>query len=453
LLNGKHDLQETKVAFMVDPGFDYVKVQWGIWRAGGVAVPLCLSHPLPALKYTLLDTGAKIIIASKIYQEKLESLVKELVIQLIVLGEEKPANVTLPDINPTRAAMILYTSGTTSLPKGVVITHANIEAQVRTLINAWQWAASDHILCVLPLHHVHGIINVVTCALWSGACCEFLPEFSAQKVFETFLQGKVNVFMAVPTIYFKLIAYWESLPVIEQQTLSDCMKKFRLMVSGSAALPVTVMQTWEVISGHRLLERYGMTEIGMALSNPYRGERKAGYVGLPLPGVRIRLVNEQYQDVVNEPGEILVKGDTVFKEYWNKPEATREAFIDGWFKTGDIAVIEDSYYRIMGRNSVDIIKSGGYKISALEIEEVLRTHPNIKDCAVVGLEDEEWGEVVAVALLVKQDISIETLKAWLREKLPAYKVPRKYMILSQLPCNAMGKVVKSEVRQVFTYGT
>ena len=145
--------------------------------------------------------------------------------------------------------MILYTSGTTSLPKGVVITHANIEAQVSTLVKAWEWCETDHILCVLPLHHVHGIINVVTCALWSGACCEF-ADFSAEQVFDIFLQGQVNVFMAVPTIYFKLIAYYETLSIDKQKQLTECMKKFRLMVSGSAALPVTVMQKWEEISGH-----------------------------------------------------------------------------------------------------------------------------------------------------------------------------------------------------------
>jgi malonyl-CoA/methylmalonyl-CoA synthetase len=446
LLAGSNDLHQARVAFMVEPGFDYVKVQWGIWRAGGVAVPLALSHPLPALTYTLMDAQANTIVVSETFRVLLEPLAKELNIKLIVLGDERTNAVKLPEVDRSRAAMIIYTSGTTSLPKGVLITHANIEAQVATLVKAWQWQESDHILCVLPLHHVHGIINVVTCALWSGACCEFLPEFSAEKLFDIFLQGRVNVFMAVPTIYFKLIACYETLPKDKQKLLTAGMKTFRLMVSGSAALPVSIMQKWEKISGHRLLERYGMTEIGMALSNPYAGQRRAGYVGLPLPGVEVRLVNEHCQDVVSEAGEILVKGENVFKEYWNKPQETREAFVDGWFRTGDLAVVEDGYYRILGRNSTDIIKSGGYKISALEIEEVLRSHSDVSDCAAVGLEDDEWGEVVAVALTIKQNIDIETLKQWLKEKLPAYKVPRKYKVLSELPRNTMGKVIKSEVK-------
>lgn len=170
-------------------------------------------------------------------------------------------------------------------------------------------------------------------------------------------------------------------------------EKFRLMVCGSAALPVTVMDKWAHISGHLLLERYGMTELGMAISNPYHGDRKAGYVGIPLPGVQIMLADENYVQVVDQiPGEILVKGDNVFKEYWQRPEVTQATFTkDGWFKTGDIAVIENGYYRIIGRQSVDIIKSGGYKISALEIEEVLRTNEMVLDCAVVGIDDDEWG--------------------------------------------------------------
>jgi malonyl-CoA/methylmalonyl-CoA synthetase len=454
LLNGEKDLKEQRVAFMVAPGFDYVKVQWAIWRAGGIAVPLCLSHPLPSLQYVLEDTGTAVIIVSAQYEMLLKNLADEKNIRFIVLDTGITILETeLPTITPERKAMILYTSGTTNLPKGVVTTHANLQAQITALVTAWKWSSIDKIVCILPLHHVHGIINVVSCALWSGANCKFLPEFDAAAIFNIFKNAELNLFMAVPTIYFKLITYYESLPVQEQTELKTTMQKFRLMVSGSAALPVTVMEKWEKISGHKLLERYGMTEMGMAISNPYDGERKAGYVGLPLPGVQIRLVDENNNDVAaNEPGEIVVKGKNVFHEYWNKPEATKKEFTtDGWFKTGDVAIIEDGYYRIMGRNSVDIIKSGGYKISALEIEEVLRTHSAIKDCAVVGLENEEWGELVAAALVIKENETIDTtaLNEWIRERMPAYRVPRKYIVITELPRNAMGKVTKKDVKKLF----
>ena len=453
LLQDTNDLSEARIAFMVNPGFNYVKVQWGIWLAGGVVVPLCLTHPLPSLQYVIEDTEAKVIVISPEYQSILQDYCTANQIRLIVLGDEQHhKTIALPEIPLDRRGMILYTSGTTNKPKGVVITHANLEAQISTLVDSWKWSADDHILCVLPLHHVHGIVNVVSCSLWSGATCEFLPSFSAEAIFNIFLQGKLNVFMAVPTIYFKLIAHWESLSAEKQVKLTNCMQQFRLMVCGSAALPVSVMEKWKHISGQVLLERYGMTEIGMAISNPYNGERKAGYVGLPLPGVTIKLVDENYHEVAaNEPGEIIVKGANVFNEYWHKPEATAETFTsDGWFKTGDIAIVEDGYYRIMGRNSVDIIKSGGYKISALEIEEVLRTHASIDDCAVVGIVDDEWGELIVAALVIKDaNINLEELNKWLREKMASYKTPRKYLLVNELPRNAMGKVTKNDVKKLF----
>lgn len=453
LLQNENDLQESRVCFMVTPGFDYVKVQWAIWQAGGIAVPLCLSHPLPSLQYVMEDTEATVLVVSPQYEELLKGLTTEKNIRLVVLGKEKEIHVSaLPEIDSRRRAMILYTSGTTNKPKGVVSTHANLEAQISTLVAAWEWSNKDHVLCVLPLHHVHGIVNVISCAMWSGATCEFIPEFSADEIFRLFQKGDINVFMAVPTIYFKLIAYWESLPKQDQDLLTVAMSKFRLMVCGSAALPVSVMEKWKIISGHNLLERYGMTEIGMAISNPYHGERRAGYVGLPLPGVEVKLVNEQMLAVnVGEPGEILVRGKNVFSEYWNKPEATAKEFTtDGWFKTGDVAIIENGYIRIMGRNSVDIIKSGGYKISALEIEEVLRTHSLITDCAVVGIDDEEWGELIVAVLVVNDKaINLEDLNKWLRANMAAYKTPRKYLLVDELPRNAMGKVTKNDVKKLF----
>lgn len=443
LLEEQADLAEGRVAFMVQPGFDYVRVQWGIWQAGGIVVPLCLSYPLPSLRYTIENSGASVIVVSPEFEVTLKDLADELGCRFIVLGKNDQAKApkALPDIADSRGAMILYTSGTTNLPKGVVSTHGNLNAQISSLIEAWKWTSEDSTVCVLPLHHVHGVVNVVSCSLWARASCEFMPNFSEKAIFDLIEQAKINVFMAVPTIYFKLIAYWESLEDHSQKQVSEALQKLRFMISGSAALPVSVMERWQAISGHLLLERYGMTEIGMALSNPYDGPRVAGHVGYPLPGVSVRL---------SEEGEIQVKGPTVFKEYWNKPESTAESFTeDGWFKTGDIAAIDElGGYRILGRNSVDIIKSGGYKISALEIEEVLRQYPGIADCSVVGLPNDEWGELVAAAIVTKADIDEKALSTWMREQMPAYKTPRKYVEVQDLPRNAMGKVTKKDVVQL-----
>ena len=463
LLAGRPDLAEDRIAFLVPPGFQYVALQWGIWRAGGIAVPLCTKHPTPSLEYVIQDTGARKVLYTSKFAERLAPLfgMDSDFVSAEAYGQ---AGGGLPEVTTDRRAMILYTSGTTGRPKGVVSTHANLEAQITTLVDAWGWSAGDHILNVLPLHHVHGIVNVLSCALWSGACCEFLPRFSEAAVFAAFLRGQINVFMAVPTIYYKLIAHYREQSDKRQGEISTALRNFRLMVSGSAALPVSVLEQWRDISGHTLLERYGMTEMGMAISNPYVGERRPGHIGQPLPGVSVRLgdgagpsttdsglANASQVGTTQEGEEIQVRGDNVFKEYWGRPEATTEAFTaDGWFRTGDIAVYHAGSYRILGRNSVDIIKSGGYKISALEIEEVLRTHPHINECGVVGLPDPEWGEVIAASLITDgTSIDLAALDSWLRERLPGYKLPRRYIFQDDLPRNVMGKVTKKELQRAF----
>lgn len=454
LLGGRSDLEQERIAFMVSPGLDYVATLWGIWKAGGIAVPLCLSYPLPSLAYVIEDTQAAALVLEPTYLELLQDYAQEKGIPIHLVNDLQAGPVTAPlsEIDLNRGALILYTSGTTSLPKGVLTTHANLEAQISTLMEAWHWTSSDHTLCLLPLHHVHGLVNVVSCALSAGATLQFLHPFQADQVYSIFLEGKVNVFMAVPTIYFKLITEFDSYSESKKAALSACMKAFRLMVSGSAALPVSVMEKWKQVSGHTLLERYGMTEIGMAISNPYQGERRAGYIGTPLPGVQVRLVDEQDQEVApGLPGEIQIQGPGVFARYWGKAEATAKAFTpEGWFKTGDIAMVEAGYYRILGRDSIDIIKSGGYKISALEIEEVLRSHELVKDCAVVGIPNEEWGELVAAVLVAETELDLIALKNWLKERLPTYKSPKVYQLVTDLPRNAMGKVVKNELKSIFS---
>jgi malonyl-CoA/methylmalonyl-CoA synthetase len=241
---------------------------------------------------------------------------------------------------------------------------------------------------------------------------------------------ELTVFMAVPTIYARLAA----------QPRPGDYRHIRLMVCGSAALPVSVLEQWRALTGHTLLERYGMTETGMILSNPLHGERRAGFVGVPLPGVEVKLVGD--------PGEIWVRGPGVFREYWNRPDATAAAFADGWFKTGDIAVFENGMYRMLGRSSVDIIKTGGYKVSALEIEETLREHPAIQECAVVGAPDPEWGERVCAAVVARRPLTLDELRAWAKQRLATYKVPSRLALVEALPRNAMGKVVKPELAKL-----
>ncbi len=454
LLGELPDLAEQRVAFLVPSGFDYVTTQWGIWRAGGVAVPLCVVHPRPELAYVIAHAAATIVVVHPDFAAIVQPIAEEQGLRLILTTDPLPLSANpLPAISITRRALILYTSGTTGKPKGVVTTHQNIQAQIMSLVSAWGWTADDRVLHVLPLHHIHGIINVLACALWVGATCHMPAKFVALEVWEAIAAGDLTLFMAVPTIYVKLMAAWSALDRAHQLRLSAACAKLRLMVSGSAALPVQVLEQWQEISGHFLLERYGMTEIGMALSNPLQGERKAGSVGVPLPQVAVRLVDEHGTIVApGLPGEIQVKGPGVFLEYWQNPPATAQAFCDGWFRTGDFAVVEADRYRILGRISVDIIKTGGYKVSALEIEEVLRTHPNIQDCAVVGVADVEWGERVCAALVMQpgQELSLAQLRSWAKTQLAVYKVPVAAIGVPELPRNAMGKVTKPKVAELFT---
>jgi malonyl-CoA/methylmalonyl-CoA synthetase len=431
LLGDNEDLNQTRVAFLVTPGFAYAAVQRGIWRAGGVAVPLAVSHPPAELDYFIRDSGASVVVADASFRDVAAPLARAA--RARFLGAEQALQAEphdgLPHLGSNRRALIIYTSGTTGKPKGAVSTHETIGAQVASLVSAWGWSPADRLLLVLPMHHVHGIINGLASALAVRATCEMLPRFDAEEVWARLASGDEV-----------------------QRARSEGVSRLRLMMSGSAALPVKTLERWREISGHTLLERYGMTEIGMALSNPLKGERRPGFVGTPLPGVEVRLVDEDAVPVADgSPGELEVRGPSVFREYWQRPEETGSAFRDGWFRTGDVAVLEDGAYRLLGRTSVDIIKTGGFKVSALEIEEVLRTHPAIAECAVVGINDAVWGERVsaAVELAPGMLLSLQELQEWAKPLLAPYKIPRALKPVPALPRNAMGKVTKPEVAGLF----
>ena len=451
LLGSNTDLEGGRIAFMAAPGHWYVVALYGIWMAGGVAVPLCTAHPTPELQYVLRDCVVQTVLADTVHFARVYAATQD-VRSLEQMAKSAPR--ALPAVATTRRALMLYTSGTTSRPKGVVTTHANIKATILQLVAAWGWRGSDRILHVLPLHHAHGLVNALLCCLWAGATCEMLPRFDAEEVWRRFRQ--VTLFMGVPTMYHKLLREWREAPPSTRKVWATTAARLRLMVSGSAALPKTLFDAWEQVTGQRLLERYGMTETGMALSNPLEGERRSGTVGQPLPGIEVRLVDDNGQEIVGEgvSGVLQVKGPTVFLEYWKRPVQTREAFRVGWFVTGDVAVVERGYFRILGRTSVDIIKTGGFKVSALEVEEVLRTHPCIDQCSVVGVPDAEWGERVCAAVVVRAGCTLTTaaLRMWAKGRMAGYKVPSRVATVDALPLNVMGKVLKPALQRTFEEG-
>jgi malonyl-CoA/methylmalonyl-CoA synthetase len=345
--------------------------------------------------------------------------------------QEPPDASDYPNVRPDAMldgdapAGIIYTSGTTGASKGAVLTHNNFAANAANLLTCWQITAADRFLLALPLFHVHGLGNGLHCWLASGCRMRLLPRFEQQKAAAEFLDFRPTLFFGVPTIYVRLL----DLPEDQAREIG---KGMRLFVSGSAPLPPQVFEDFQRRFGHAILERYGMSENLMDISNPYVGERRPGTVGLPLPGVSVKLVD----------GEIYLKGPNVFSRYWRREDATRAAFVDGWFRTGDVAeVSEDGYYTLRGRKS-DLIISGGFNIYPREIEEFLQEQDEIAEAAVVGLADAVRGEVPVAYVVVRRPVDAAELESRCREKLASFKVPRAFRVVDALPRNAMGKVQK-----------
>uniref|UniRef100_A0A182QV14 AMP-dependent synthetase/ligase domain-containing protein n=1 Tax=Anopheles farauti TaxID=69004 RepID=A0A182QV14_9DIPT len=522
---------QSRVAFLCPNNITYVISQWACWFSGQVAVPLNAKYPADLLEYYIKDSDASLLLTTPEFLSLAEPLAAKLQRPLLVVNHDllqtngptngdpaAPAVTDVSYLDPRREnllqlndtlvvesalngefyrdanALILYTSGTTGRPKGVVLSYANVDAQLRALGHAWQVSATDSVLHTLPLNHVHGAINALNLPLATGAKCVMLPKFDSSSVWSYLLnvnmttKERVNVFMGVPTMYGLLIREYDAVfgknARMCDYVKTHCRNKIRLMISGSAPLPGNIFARWQEITGHRLLERYGMTEIGMAISNPYREDdgwrsRRQGCVGMPLPGVSVRIVeaetgrqltlegreNEgiwQTAATTSPPfvppkveesiaGQLYVKGRSVFREYWQRPQETASEFdADGWFRTGDTARYEDGTIRILGRTSVDIIKSGGFKLSALEIETALHEHPETADVAVLGLPDETWGQRVVAVISLREPapdttFSIPKLLVWLEQKLPKQAIPKEVRVVEEIPRNAMGKINKREL--------
>ena len=333
-------------------------------------------------------------------------------------------------------ALIVFTSGTTGRAKGAVLSHNNLLANTVNLVACWRITSADRYLAVLPLFHVHGLVNGVMTWLASGCRMRLVERFDVRRAADLFAQFLPTLFFGVPTVYVRLL----DLP---PETASAIGARMRLFVSGSAPLPATVFDAFQQRFGHAILERYGMSETLMNISNPYVGERRAGSVGLPLPGVSTRIVAPDLTDVApGEIGELLVRGPNVFAGYWGRPEATAAAFTDGWFRTGDLAVrMDDGYYSLRGRRT-DLIISGGFNIYPREIEEVLGEAPGIREAVVVGIPDPHRGELPIAYIVADGPVDKPGLDQLCRRSLASFKVPRAFIRVDALPRTALGKVQK-----------
>jgi malonyl-CoA/methylmalonyl-CoA synthetase len=349
-------------------------------------------------------------------------------------GESAEASRVLID-GDTPAALV-YTSGTTGRSKGAVLTHNNFLANTVSLTACWRITSSDRYLAVLPLFHVHGLANGVMTWLASGCRMRLVERFEASRAADLFTAFHPTLFFGVPTIYVRLL----ELPA---ETARDVGRRMRLFVSGSAPLPATIFDAFRERFGHTILERYGMSETLMNISNPYIGERRPGSVGVALPGVSTRVVDAGGSEVAaNEIGELHVRGPNVFSGYWRQPDATAAALADGWFRTGDLAErSDDGYFTLRGRRT-DLIISGGFNIYPREIEEVLTEVPGIREAAVVGVADARRGELPVAYVVADGPVDRDALEATCRRALASFKVPRGFVQVDALPRTALGKVQK-----------
>jgi malonyl-CoA/methylmalonyl-CoA synthetase len=402
-------------------------------KLGVIFVPINILYRDREITHILTDAEPKAVVSTAEFSSPVPIWNPgDLTRQAAALSNQRP-NIALDGDTP---AGIIYTSGTTGTSKGAVLTHNNFAANAMNLTACWQITSADRFLLALPLFHVHALGNGLHCWLVSGCRMRLLERFEHQKAAAEFLDFRPTLFFGVPAIYVRLL----DIPLEQARRIGAAM---RLFVSGSAPLPAQVFEEFRARFGHAILERYGMSETIMNISNPYAGERRPGSVGFPLPGISVRLLDSEGRPVAGgETGEVHLKGPNIFAGYWRRDDATRAAFRDGYFRTGDLAVrSSDGYYTLCGRKS-DLIISGGFNIYPREIEEFLEEQDGVAEAAVAGVPDRVRGEVPIAYVVATKPVDPAELEASCRAKLASFKIPRQFIVVDKLPRNALGKVQK-----------
>ena len=451
-----------RIAAFIPTSLELTIIWLGAYKLGAIHVPINTQYRATELAHILQDADVRIVVldpnddAKATFHEAYEQIGKKLPVLFCspIDGDSKEFRMDLdlgslvreeifipPKRKNTKSdediAMIIYTSGTTGKSKGVALSYRAIISGILSLTELWEWNSTDTLVLALPLFHVHGLGIGLHGTLLHGVRTILHRKFEAKRIIEAFRSQNASIFMGVPTMYHRILEWFINHPD-DAEILSDG----RLFTSGSAALPKADYNAFWRQTGHRIVERYGMTETMLTLSNPYRGKRKPGSVGIPIPGVEARIIDpkgEVCADNIN--GELQIRGQTLLSKYWGKNTPVTDE--NGWFSTGDIAFRnEDNYYTLLGRISVDILKSGGYKISAKEIEELLMQHESVLQVAVIGIPDQAWGQRVVAVITLKNKIDIEILDQYCRSNLADYKRPRSFVIREKLPRNVLGKIQK-----------
>lgn len=437
-----------RVALYSENRQGFVFALLGIWRMGATAVPTNVLYRAGDLEHVLVDAQVRAVCVSEASAPFVPEDPSRLVIPITQVEDWALAPVTPDDAHPAPPspedlALLIYTSGTTGRSKGAMLTHRNLATIAAQLVEAWRWTADDTLLLTLPLFHVHGLGAGLNGTLSAGGRVRIRERFDAKDVLATLARGEATMFFGVPTIYVR---------ILEQAQDGARFDAVRLFVSGSAALPASVHQAFEARFGQSILERYGSTEFGFALSNRYDGPRVPGHVGFPLPGVEVRLLGEGDAEVRDgEPGEIVVRGENVFRGYWRNDEATARAFwTDGegrrWFRSGDVATFDPARgFKISGRIK-ELIISGGFNIYPAEVEFELLNVPGVRAAAVVGQPHEARGEIPVAFVEAAPGFDAERALEALRGRIASFKVPKAIHVIDALPRNAMGKVEKPRLK-------
>ena len=445
-----------RVAVQLPKCLPFFYLYLAIMRIGAITLPLNPAYPEHELLYFLENSGAMLFIVDQGKRGAFAGFSAELPTTIYLnctssqpfytlIRNAPPAELPPPPSDPDATSLMIYTSGTTGRPKGAEITHRSLTANLDGLHCAWGWREDDVMLHVLPIFHYHGLIVALHGALHAGATAILMPKFDAAQTLRLLVKRRCSVLMAVPTIHRRLLA----VPNAADFDLSQ----MRLITSGSDRLPEDMFRRFEATFGQTLLERYGMTETGLTLSNPLHGERRIGSVGMPLPQVEARIADADTDLPLpdGQVGEVQIRGPHLFNGYWRMPQKSAESLTaDGWLKTGDLGLREpDGYYTLKGR-AKDLIITGGFNVYPPEVELVLRELPDVAACAVVGCPDEAWGEKIVAVIVVRDGgiISAEQITIHCRAKLAAYKIPRRIVFMETLPANALGKVQKAKLRNM-----
>jgi malonyl-CoA/methylmalonyl-CoA synthetase len=443
------------VAIQVEKSPEMLNIYAACAQAGLIYLPLNPTYTMDEIKYFIEDSGSQLIICDERNKEELEIITQKLDVKIETLNSNSTGSIidksnysiehfdTVPRSNDDLAAL-LYTSGTTGKSKGAMLTQTNLLSNGNTLMDAWKFNKDDTLLHALPLFHTHGLFVATNVVLASGASMIFLPKFNLDNIINYL--PKASTMMGVPTFYTRLLA--------DKRFNRRLVSHVRLFVSGSAPLLSETHVHFEKLTGHKILERYGMTETNMNTSNPYNGERRAGTVGLPLPGVEVKISEQKTGETLstNEIGQIEVRGPNVFKGYWKLPDKTKAELRDnGFFITGDLGKIdEDGYIHIVGRDK-DLIISGGYNIYPKELEVFLDNKLGVLESAVIGVPHPDFGET-PIALIVSSKDAVPDLTEIendIKKSIARYKHPKKIIIIDELPRNAMGKVQKNVLRNFY----